>query len=81
MSAAITSFVSVCYASSIHLPGQVVVSSQSRHASTSAERLAMSYQIEALQLQAAQLATSSWSGSVRSEMSKDRRELRVEYWM
>ncbi|GAA5971097.1 hypothetical protein JCM11641_004145 [Rhodosporidiobolus odoratus] len=45
------------------------------------QRLALSYQLEAIYAQAARLATTSWSGSLKVEMGgKERDEVRVEYW-
>lgn len=45
-----------------------------------AERLALTYQLESLHQQAAQLAATSWSGNLRIEMNKERTELKVGYW-
>ncbi|KAK4703340.1 mediator of RNA polymerase II transcription subunit 14, partial [Phenoliferia sp. Uapishka_3] len=45
------------------------------------QRLALTYQIEALYTQANQLAATIWAGSLRVELSPDRQELKVEYWV
>lgn len=44
------------------------------------ERLALTYQLESLHIQALQLSSTLWSGSLRIEMNKDRTELKVGYW-
>ncbi|BGP48945.1 mediator complex subunit [Rhodotorula kratochvilovae] len=44
------------------------------------QRLALSYQLEAVYASAARLAATSWNGSLRVEMSAERDEVRVEYW-
>ncbi|GAA6003091.1 hypothetical protein JCM10207_001982 [Rhodosporidiobolus poonsookiae] len=44
------------------------------------QRLALSYQLEAVYAQAVQLAATGWSGSLKVEMSGERDEVRVEYW-
>lgn len=44
------------------------------------ERLALSYQLEAVYSTAVRLAATSWSGNLKVEMSKERDEVRVEYW-
>lgn len=44
------------------------------------ERLALSYQIEALYTQALELSATLWTGNLRVELSQDRQELRIEYW-
>lgn len=54
--------------------------SPSRLDLTTAERLALSYQLESLHQQALQLANTSWSASLKIEMNKERTELKVGYW-
>ncbi|GAA6007036.1 mediator of RNA polymerase II transcription subunit 14 [Rhodotorula paludigena] len=44
------------------------------------QRLALSYQLEAVYSTAVRLAATSWSGNLKVEMSKERDEVRVEYW-
>lgn len=44
------------------------------------QRLALSYQLEALSAQAFRLA-DKWRGNVRAAVAQDRRSLTIEYWM
>ncbi|KAL8292356.1 hypothetical protein RQP46_001822 [Phenoliferia psychrophenolica] len=44
------------------------------------QRLALSYQVEALYIQACELAATAWTGNLRVELAPDRQELRIEYW-
>ncbi|TNY21035.1 mediator of RNA polymerase II transcription subunit 14 [Rhodotorula diobovata] len=44
------------------------------------QRLALSYQLEAVYASAVRLAATSWSGHLRVEISPERDEVRVGYW-
>ncbi|GAA5881416.1 hypothetical protein JCM1840_007562 [Sporobolomyces johnsonii] len=51
-----------------------------RRGYTFLQRLALSYQLESIYSQAVRLAGTSWNGSLKVEMSKERDEVRVGYW-
>ncbi|GAA6055772.1 hypothetical protein JCM3770_004794 [Rhodotorula araucariae] len=44
------------------------------------QRLALSYQLEAVYASAARLAATTWNGNLRVDISPERDEVRVEYW-
>lgn len=45
------------------------------------ETISLAYQLEVLHNQALRLAAFAWRDSLRIEMAKDRKSLRVDYWV
>lgn len=45
-----------------------------------AEQLVLSYQIEALYMQALELSATLWTGTLKVELAPDRKELTLDYW-